>query len=89
VVLSLCLLLLSTGCAKQPIVRVERVEIPIRQWVPIPAERIAPLDVPAVPADLTWGESLQLNGELFGVVEACQLDRTRLRALNERTPQHQ
>jgi len=69
-------------------VRTERVEIPVRQWVPIPADRIAPLDVPAVPADLTWGESLQLNGALYGVVEACQLDRKQLRDINEqRSPQ--
>lgn len=64
--------------------RTERVEIPVRQWVPVPAERVAPLAVPAVPADLTWGDSLQLNAELFGVVEACQLDRKQLREINDR-----
>lgn len=68
--------------------RTERVEIPVRQWVPIPAERIAPRDVPQAPAELTWGELLQLTGALYGLVEAYELDRKQLRDINEqRSPQ--
>ncbi len=84
----LCLAVLLSACASQPIVHTVPVEKKVRQWVPVPAERIAPLDVPRPPPGLLWGESLQLNAILYGVVEQCQADRLAIRRLNERTTKH-
>ena len=85
----LCLAMLLSACASQPIVHTVPVEKKVRQWVPVPVERIEPLDVPRPPPVLLWGEALQLNAALYGVIEQCQADRSAIRTLNERITQQE
>src|SRR5699024_12050041 len=82
---STCLLMLLSSCANQPIVHTVLVEKKVRQWVPVPDEHIAPLDVPGIPPFMLWGDALGLNAELYGVIEQCQYDRGEIRRLHERT----
>lgn len=61
------------------------VEKKVRQWVPVPDEHIAPLDVPGMPSFMLWGDALELNTALYGVIEQCQYDRGEIRRLHEHT----
>lgn len=79
----LCLLMLLSACASPPIVHTVPVTKTVRQWVPVPAERVAPLAVPRPPPSMLWGEALTLNAALYGALEQCQADRTELRRLND------
>jgi hypothetical protein len=81
---AVCLVMLLSACAAQPIVHTVPVTKTVRQWVPIPAERVSPLEIPQPPPVLLWGQSLELNAALYGVIEQCQIDRTKIRQLNER-----
>lgn len=85
VLASLCLLMLLSSCVSQPIVHTVPVEKKVRQWVPVPAEHIAPMDVPGVPPFMLWGDALELNAALYGVIEQCQYDRGEIRRLHEHT----
>jgi hypothetical protein len=79
----LCLAMLSSACSMQPIVHTVPVTKTVRQWVPIPADRVSSIDVPQPPPWMLWSDSLDLNVELYGVIEVCQMDRAAIRQLNE------
>ncbi len=83
----LCLVMLLSACATPPIVHTVPVTRTVRQWVPVPAERVAPLDVPQPVPWLLWLDALELNVALYAVIEQCQIDRQELRNLNERFKQ--
>ena len=71
---------LLTGCAKQQNPQVEYRAIKSPQ-ISLPAELTSPIDVPSVPETLTFGESVELNAELYGVIGQCNIDRAAIRQI--------
>ncbi|AXH43518.1 Rz1 lytic protein [Erwinia phage vB_EhrS_49] len=47
----------------------------------LPAELISQIDVPPVPDNFTFGESVSLNAELFGLLGQCNIDRSGIRMI--------
>ncbi|MGP0152192.1 Rz1-like lysis system protein LysC [Pantoea ananatis] len=72
--------MLLTGCATQqkPLVEYRTVKQP--QLI-LPAELTSPIDVPAPSQDMTFGDSVSLNAELYGVVAQCNIDRAAIRRI--------
>ena len=70
--------MLLTGCAKPQNPQVEYRAIKSPQ-ISLPAELTSPIDVPSVPETLTFGESVELNAELYGVIGQCNIDRAAIR----------
>ncbi len=73
---------LLTGCAKQQNPQVEYRTIKNPQ-VSLPAELTSPIDVPSVPESLTFGESVELNAELYGALGQCNIDRAAIKELEK------
>ena len=71
---------LLTGCAKPQNPQVEYRAIKSPQ-ISLPAELTSPIDVPSVPETLTFGESVELNAELYGVLGQCNIDRAAIRKI--------
>ncbi|MFU9138485.1 peptidase [Erwinia tasmaniensis] len=73
-------LTLLTGCATQqkPQVEYRTIKQPV---VSLPAELISPIDVPSVPNAMTFGNSVALNAELFGLLGQCNIDRAGIRQI--------
>lgn len=71
---------LLTGCAKPQNPQVEYRAIKSPQ-ISLPAELTSPIDVPSVPETLTFGESVELNAELYGVLGQCNIDRAAIRQI--------
>nr|WP_235801439.1 Rz1 lytic protein [Yersinia pekkanenii] len=38
---------------------------------------------PLIPDELTWGDSLALNGELLTVIEQCNADKASIRKIEK------
>lgn len=72
--------MLLTGCAKPQNPQVEYRAIKSPQ-ISLPAELTSPIDVPSVPETLTFGESVELNAELYGVLGQCNIDRAAIRQI--------
>ena len=72
--------MLLTGCAKPQNPQVEYRAIKSPQ-ISLPAELTSPIDVPSVPETLTFGESVELNAELYGVIGQCNIDRAAIRQI--------
>lgn len=72
--------MLLTGCAKQQSPQVEYRAIKSPQ-ISLPAELTSPIDVPPVTENLTFGESVELNAELYGVIGQCNIDRAAIRKI--------
>ncbi|KGT86268.1 hypothetical protein NG99_26260 [Erwinia typographi] len=49
--------------------------------VSLPAALTSPIDVPPVPDTMTFGDSVQLNAELFGLLGQCNIDRYGIRQI--------
>ena len=74
-------LMLLTGCATQqkPLVEYRTIT---QKKLPIPAELTRQLDVPAVMGPMTFGDSVLLNAELYGIIDRCNSDRAAMRLLD-------
>ncbi|WP_420901999.1 Rz1-like lysis system protein LysC [Pantoea ananatis] len=72
--------MLLTGCGVQqkPLVEYRKIKQP---QITLPAELTNQLDVPAPSKDMTFGDSVSLNAELYGIVEQCNIDRSAVRKL--------
>ncbi|WP_425043020.1 Rz1-like lysis system protein LysC [Pantoea agglomerans] len=66
--------MLLTGCATQqkPLVEYRTVKQP---QLNLPVELTNELEVPEPPELMTFGDSVELNAELYGVVAQCNIDR--------------
>lgn len=78
--LLLSLLMLLTGCGTQqkPLVEYRTIKEP---RLNLPAELTTPIDVPAVPEPMSFGDSVGLNAELYGALGQCNIDRAAIRKL--------
>ncbi|WP_432279787.1 Rz1-like lysis system protein LysC [Pantoea anthophila] len=74
--------MLLTGCAMQqkPLVEYRTVKQP---QLSLPAELTSPIDVPAPLQDMTFGDSVSLNAELYGALGRCNIDRAAIRAIRQ------
>ncbi|WP_418304128.1 peptidase [Pantoea alhagi] len=75
--------MLLTGCATQQNPQVEYRTVK-QQNLPIPAELTTPIDVPPVPDSMTFGDSVSLNAELYGLLGQCNIDRAGIRKIEEK-----
>lgn len=75
--LSLCLLSLLTACG-----HTETKYVPV-QPVPLPANLTADCSVPEISDPFTWGESLVLNELLLTALENCNVDKTKIREIEQ------
>ncbi|AXY32653.1 hypothetical protein CEQ20_03985 [Yersinia pseudotuberculosis] len=75
--LALFLLPLLSACGTT---QIKYVQTP---HVPIPASLLSDCMPPLIPDELTWGDSLALNGELLTVIELCNLDKASIRKIEE------
>ena len=75
---------LLAGCARQPLVRTEIVEVPIRVLVPVPLEMTERCNIPALPSNkaVTYGDIITHLVEVYGTVEECN---AKLQAIREYT----
>lgn len=73
-------LMLLTGCGTQQKPQVEYRTIKQPQ-LSLPAELTSQIDVPEVPADMTFGDSVSLNAELYGLLGQCNIDRSGIRQI--------
>ena len=80
VLLLLYPLMLLTGCGTQqtPLVEYRTVKQP---RLNLPAELTTPIDVPAVPDQMSFGDSVGLNAELYGALGQCNIDRAAVRRI--------
>ncbi|WP_418162849.1 peptidase [Pantoea vagans] len=72
--------MLLTGCATQqkPLVEYRTVKQP---QLSLPAELTSPIDVPAPSQDMTFGDSVSLNAELYGALGQCNIERAAIRKI--------
>ncbi|WP_428984733.1 Rz1-like lysis system protein LysC [Pantoea agglomerans] len=70
-----------TGCATQqkPLVEYRTVK---QLQLSLPAELTSMIDVPAPPEQMTFGDSVSLNAELYGIAERCNIDRAAIKKLS-------
>ncbi|QAV46699.1 peptidase [Pantoea agglomerans] len=80
VLLLLFPLMLLTGCVTQqkPLVEYRTVKQP---QLNLPAELTSQIDVPAPSQDMTFGDSVSLNAELYGALGQCNIDRAAIRKI--------
>ncbi len=76
----LFLLMLLTGCGVQQRPQVEYRTIS-QPRLNLPAELTSPISVPLPPDNMTYGNSVGLNIELYGVIEQCNTDRAAIRKI--------
>ncbi|EUL31946.1 hypothetical protein P851_03413 [Klebsiella aerogenes UCI 48] len=72
-----CLLAQLSGCSNT---RTVYVKVPV---VPLPASLTAETPQPAIPDNLTWGESLDLNVSLLSALGQCNRDKADIRRAEE------
>ncbi|WP_455865411.1 Rz1-like lysis system protein LysC [Pantoea agglomerans] len=72
--------MLLTGCGtpQKPQVEYRTIKQP---QLSLPAGLTSKIDVPSVPENLTFGDSVSLNAELFGLLGQCNIDRAGLRRI--------
>ncbi|WP_425013857.1 Rz1-like lysis system protein LysC [Pantoea agglomerans] len=72
--------MLLTGCATQqkPLVEYLTVKQP---RLNLPAELTSQINAPQPPALMTFGDSVALNAELYGLLAQCNIDREAIRKL--------
>ncbi|WP_425028125.1 MULTISPECIES: Rz1-like lysis system protein LysC [Pantoea] len=75
--------MLLTGCVTQqkPLVEYRTVKQP---QLNLPAELTSHIDVPAPSKDMTFGDSVSLNAELYSIVEQCNFERAAIRKLESK-----
>jgi hypothetical protein len=72
--------MLLTGCGTQQKPQVEYRTIK-QPHLNLPAELTSQIDVPEVPDSMTFGDSVSLNAELFGLLGQCNIDRAGIRKI--------
>ncbi|WP_428983884.1 Rz1-like lysis system protein LysC [Pantoea agglomerans] len=72
--------MLLTGCVTQqkPLVEYRTVKQP---QVSLPAELTSQIDVPAPPEQMTFGDSVSTNAELYSIITQCNIDRAAVRKI--------
>jgi len=80
VLLLLFPLMLLTGCAMQqkPLVEYRKIKEP---QLSLPAELTTPINIPAVPDAMSFGDSVGLNAVLYGALGQCNIDRAAIRKI--------
>ncbi|WP_414146894.1 peptidase [Erwinia sp. BNK-24-b] len=80
-------LALLTGCGTQqkPLVEYRTISQPN---LPIPAELTSPIDVPPVPDNMTFGQSVELSAQLYGALGQCNVDRAGIRQIEDTRASH-
>ncbi|WP_288431313.1 peptidase, partial [uncultured Pantoea sp.] len=73
-------LMLLTGCGVQQKPQVEYRTIS-QPRLNLPAELTNPIEAPAPPDPMTFGDSVSLNAELYGVMAQCNIDRAAIRQI--------
>ena len=77
-----CLTMLLTGCAPQQKPQVEYRTISQPQ-ISLPAELTSRINAPEPPDGMTFGDSVQLSAQLYGLVGQCNIDRAAIRQIEE------
>ncbi|WP_423227492.1 Rz1-like lysis system protein LysC [Pantoea ananatis] len=72
--------MLLTGCAVQQKPQVEYRTIS-QPRLNLPAELTSPIEAPSPTEMMTFGDSVSLNAELYGIVAQCNIDRAAIRKL--------
>lgn len=82
VLLLLSPLMLLTGCVTQqkPLVEYRTISQP---QISLPAELTSRIDAPEPPDGMTFGDSVQLSAQLYGLVGQCNIDRAAIRQIEE------
>ncbi|MGP2500437.1 Rz1-like lysis system protein LysC [Pantoea ananatis] len=75
--------MLLTGCGVQQKQQVEYRTIS-QPKVPLPADLTSPIEAPAPPEMMTFGDSVSLNAELYGIVAQCNIDRAAIMSLAQK-----
>ncbi|WP_436971913.1 Rz1-like lysis system protein LysC [Pantoea ananatis] len=75
--------MLLTGCGVQQKPQVEFRTIS-QPKVPLPTELTSPIEAPAPPEMMTFGDSVSLNAELYGIVAQCNIDRAAIMSLAQK-----
>ncbi|WP_418888993.1 Rz1-like lysis system protein LysC [Pantoea brenneri] len=73
--------MLLTGCGTQqkpPVVEYRTIKQP---RLNLPAELTSQIEAPQPPALMTFGDSVALNAELYGVLGQCNIDRAAIRKI--------
>ncbi|WP_422662128.1 Rz1-like lysis system protein LysC [Pantoea sp. UBA3896] len=75
--------MLLTGCGMQQkqLVEYRTVKQP---RLNLPAELTSQIDVPVPSQDMTFGDSVSLNAELYGALGHCNIDRAAIRKLESK-----
>ncbi|WP_180258543.1 Rz1-like lysis system protein LysC, partial [Enterobacter hormaechei] len=78
--LLLFLMPLLSGCAQQqkPPVEYRVIKQPVLN---LPAELTSRIDVPDLPDNPSYGDSVSMNATLYGIVGQCNIDRAAIRKL--------
>ncbi|WP_158783811.1 peptidase [Pantoea sp. BAV 3049] len=73
-------LMLLTGCVTQqkPLVEYRTVKQP---QLNLPAELTNQIDVPTPPEQMTFGDSVSMNAELYTIITQCNIDRAAARKI--------
>lgn len=71
--IALCLLVQLSGCSNT---RTVYVKVPV---VPLPSSLTTDTPQPAIPDNLTWGQSLDLNVSLLSALGQCNRDKADIR----------
>ncbi|WP_419182180.1 Rz1-like lysis system protein LysC [Pantoea ananatis] len=72
--------MLLTGCGVQQKPQVEYRTIS-QPRLNLPAELTSQIEAPAPPEMMTFGDSVSLNAELYGIVAQCNIDRAATRRI--------
>ncbi|HIF5920270.1 TPA: Rz1-like lysis system protein LysC [Raoultella ornithinolytica] len=51
--------------------------------MPIPANLTSDCPIPEIPDPFTWGDSLELNEQLLTALENCNVDKTKIRQIEQ------
>ena len=79
--ISLFLVMLVACSAQEPLVQIQKVEVPVRVYAPVPEELTTPCRVPEFPEGVvTYGDVIDHDLETMGAVESCN---GKLRAIKE------
>ncbi|WP_423139625.1 Rz1-like lysis system protein LysC [Pantoea agglomerans] len=72
--------MLLTGCGTQqrPLVEYRTVKQP---QLNLPADLTSQIDVPAPPEQMTFGDSVSMNAELYSIITQCNIDRAAVRKI--------
>ncbi|WP_441339521.1 Rz1-like lysis system protein LysC [Pantoea ananatis] len=72
--------MLLTGCGVQQKPQVEYRTIS-QPRLNLPAELTSPIEAPAPRNQMTFGDSVSLNAELYGALGQCNIDRAAIRKI--------